>query len=148
MVSTLRTPLLQCSLTKEDTLDSTEGLTHLGTLQGKNKTFFTYKTVVQENLQPQQQSSTERLTIVEHKSSKANDPQVHNNTPVNTARLWYRQPVALQQGQKRKFSVFEQLHSRAPSSHTERRKLCYRPLEQSHNLQVTCGAKGLPHNLF
>lgn len=54
-----------------------------------------------------------------HKCPKANDPQVHNNTPVNTGRLWCRQPGVLQQGQKGKFSVFEQLHSRAPSSHTE-----------------------------
>lgn len=119
MVRAPRTPLLQCSLTKGDIPDSTEGLTQLGALQGKNKTFFTHETDVQKNLQPQIQSSTERLPVVKHKFPKANDPQVHNNSPVNTGRLWYRQPGVLQQGQKGKFSVFEQLHSRAPSSRTE-----------------------------
>lgn len=142
MVRTPRTPLLQCSLTKEDTLESTEGLTQLEALWAKKETSFTNKTEVQENLQPQKQSSTERLTTVKHKSSKANDIDVYDNTPVNTARLCYRQTGVLQQGQRENISVFEQLHSRAPSSHTERRKSCYRPLELSHNLQVTCGEKG------
>lgn len=109
-----------------------------------NKIFFTYNTDVQENLQLQKQSSTERLTIVEYKSSKANDPQVHN-TPVNTPRLWYRLPVVLhRRGSFQCLSSFTRGHPLA----TQRRKLCYRPLELSHNLQVTCRAKGLPHNLL
>jgi len=81
-------------------MDFTEDLTQLGTLRGKKtytKTFFTYKTGVQEGLQPQKQSSTERLTTVEHTSSKAKDTQVHSDPLVNTAiRLSFNQPVVLQ----------------------------------------------------
>lgn len=153
MARTPRTPLLQSGPTKGDTLDSTEDLTQLGPLRAKKpnhpKTLFTYKTGVQEKLQPQQQSSTERLTTAECISSKVKDTQVHNDPSVITdTRLWFSQPVVLQWGRRRKFSGFGLVCSWALSRCTETRKSRYRPLEPSCNLQVTCGAKGLPGNLL
>lgn len=119
MVRTSRTPLMQCSLTKGDNLDSTEGLTQLDTLQGKKTKYFLHIKLMFKRTSSYRNNPALR-------GSQLWSTNLPGQMTLKYITLQSTQPGCatdyqwLSSRDRRGSFQCEQLHSRAPSSHTKK----------------------------